>query len=803
MNAIFAAPTSLLLVACLAGAEVPVAAAAPNAAPAQDSASIAAPDIRAFADALFSRGLHRQAAAEYRRYLSVAPDAPDADGAAFRLGEALRLCGEREEAAKAYRLAAERPGSPWRSKALFKRASLFAELGRNDAAEEMYGELLESGPDPEVRELALHFRAAALESLGRASEAAAMLEEQLSAFPDGPMSSWGRLALGRVCGSPGPAFRPDRARELLRGLSDPSSNAEPRLAAEALFILGHCESAAERWAEAADAFEALRLRYPDDPRAPECLNAAARAAARAGRHVEAVALCDEALAATPPPQPGPARALRWLRATSLLELSRLEEAQAAFAALAADSGADTDAAARAAYQSALCAWKRGRWAEAATAVGPALRSREVRAEALWLLAEASAALADSAPDGGAEPAARAVESYRAIAAEFPDAPFAADALYRLGHRLMRGGAPADAAAAWVRLAESANAGALAPRARFAAASALAAAGRGSEALTQWQTLLRDFPDCDEAPEALFQEALEEMREERRVDAIRSFETLLRRFPDHARSAEAKFWRGEALRSGGDLRGAEASYRDALASSPNESVGRDARFALAAVLRETGRDEESAEIFAGLLDSGADAGRFPPGLLAWLSARQCADGDAARAADSARLLAQSGPTDEWKQTGWTLLGRAERQAGHPREAEEAFDKAHSIGVEGETAAEAALRLGELRLARGDAAGADAPLRAAVRLAAAPDKQGLRVRAYVALGRAALAAGNSDAAARYLLTVCMLYRDPEELPPVMLETIRLLEGLGRTEEARSLRETLRADYPGTPEAEAAAK
>ncbi|MBR1609272.1 MAG: hypothetical protein IJ678_06620, partial [Kiritimatiellae bacterium] len=103
-----------------------------------------------------------------------------------------------------------------------------------------------------------------------------------------------------------------------------------------------------------------------------------------------------------------------------------------------------------------------------------------------------------------------------------------------------------------------------------------------------------------------------------------------------------------------------------------------------------------------------------------------------------------------------------------------------------------------LARGDAAGADSAFRAAAERSGSQELSGTRIRAYVGLGRAALAAGSEEEAARYLLTVCRLYRDPDTLPPVLLETIRLLDGLGRADEAAELRSVLLSDYPGSEEA-----
>ena len=83
-------------------------------------------DRRAFADALFSRGLYRQAAVEYARFLDEFPKSADYALACFRLGESHRSAGDRVEALKAYKRAIDAPDSPWRGKAMFKRAALFA-----------------------------------------------------------------------------------------------------------------------------------------------------------------------------------------------------------------------------------------------------------------------------------------------------------------------------------------------------------------------------------------------------------------------------------------------------------------------------------------------------------------------------------------------------------------------------------------------------------------------------------------------------------------------------------------------------
>lgn len=757
------------------------AAAAADAAAARDAR--AEEDRRVFADGLFSRGLYAQAAAEYARFLEDFPSGADRDKVCFRLGEAHRLAGHRADAMRAYKRAADEPGSTVRHRALFQRASLFTETGDDDSAAELYTLLLDEKPEPAVRKLALYYRAAAFEGLGRAADARGDLDALLREFPSDEMASYGRLSLARILAAEGPVQDLDRSRALLHELS--AAPATPRLGAEALFLLGSAEYSAGAFAAAADAFQGLFEKYPSDPRSAEARLPAAWAFCKAGRAQQALSACDSALAADPAPDPAAAVELRYVRAQSLFSLARLDDARSAFEAVAEDpAAASTPFASRARYQAALSAYKAGDWAAAQKAVRPVLSDGELRAEALWLLAEASAA-------GGDEDSA--IDSYRRLASEFPASSYAPESLYRLGHRLQKRGDWADAAAVYHHLAEAYPKLPIAPAALFSSATCLARSGQGEKALVDWRTYLRDWPDDPGVPEALFQEALELVRLERRTEALSVLDDLLRRFPSHARKPDALFWKGELLRSAGEFGPAVAALRAALDAKPSDAIARDARFALAVSLQSDGKEDEAAALFQTLLDDRSAAARFTSGQFAWLAERQIERGDLPRAAATARRMAEAAETDEWRQTAWTLAGRAERAAGHAREAEECYRRACDLPVLTRYAPEATLRLAELLLARGDAEGAEPLFRLAVERCSEPDLQPQRIWAYIGLGHAALARGDKEAAARYLHTVCILYADPEILPPVLLETARLLDELGRADEAASLRASLRADYP----------
>ena len=210
-------------------------------------------------------------------------------------------------------------------------------------------------------------------------------------------------------------------------------------------------------------------------------------------------------------------------------------------------------------------------------------------------------------------------------------------------------------------------------------------------------------EADEAADAAAEGAAE---------ALSVLDDLLRRFPSHARKPDAPFWKGELLRSAGEFGPAVAALRAALDAKPSDAIARDARFALAVSLQSDGKEDEAAALFQTLLDDRSAAARFTSGQFAWLAERQIERGDLPRAAATARRMAEAAETDEWRQTAWTLAGRAERAAGHAREAEECYRRACDLPVLTRYAPEATLRLAELLLARGDAEGAEPLFRLAV-------------------------------------------------------------------------------------------
>lgn len=753
-----------------------LAAAATVGAAAEDA--LGAADRRLFADGLFSRGLHARAAAEYEALERDFPDQEDLDTVLFRWAESLRLSDRPEEAGRILlRIVKDRPDSPYRHRALFQRGAIAIAADHFEVAAELLGQLLGENPAPDLRESALYFRAEALAQSAQTEESVRLYTAFLEEFPDSALADYARLSLGRTLAARGTPEDAETARGLFRKTAlEPDT---PRLGAEALYLLAQCEFAQGRYKPSADAFVELARRFPADERTVATRLQAAWAAHRAGLHAETLDMAAQALPREDLPQRD-----EWLylKGASEYQLARYREAIATFAEFN-EPLRNSRYAGAAAFQTAVAHQRLG---ETALATEAALRvpaEDPLRQEVLWLLGECYATLQDSD---------RAVQYYRLLADEFPDAARVPEALYRLAHQLQQREAWTDAATAYLRLADQAPRHTLAPRALFASGYCLMRSGRSAEAVRDWDRLIRGYPGEETTHEARFRKGIEEIRMGRLDDARVTIEGFLRDHPDSPHCNEARFWHATLLQRKGDLPQAEQALRAVLAAAPPRDLEREATFLLGLVAQQAGRDTEAAQCFQQLLDDPL-CKRFTPKQLAWLSDHQFQQGAFEQAEQAARKLAEQAPDDGWRQAAWTLAGRAARERGDLPAAETAFRNAVNVPGETRYAAEAHLRLGEILLGGDQTAEAEAAFRQAARLAAAPDLQSIRILAHAGLGRALARKGDREAAARYLLGVCLLNRDATLLPPLLEETILLLRELKHPEEAETLLNDLLELYP----------
>ncbi len=743
-------------------------------------------DRRVFADGLFSREMYKLAAIEYARLLDEFPEGVDRDMLFFRLGEALRLSGDKASAVKAYLKVSQMKDAPFRHKALFKRAALFLEIGQPEAAVELFASLLTETLPTDIREMSLYYYGDSLSRTKHIADACKTFETVVKDYPNGEMAAFSKLSLGRLYAMPGEVANLARSRQLLADLI--SSPPTPRIGAEALFMTARVDFTANDFKAAAESFRQLELKYPDDLRVPESRLQAGWAYLNSGFYDNALKSCAAALDGSGSTQPPEAERVEYLyiRACAYFQLLRYDEAVKWYTETAT-AFPSSPFAAKSWYQVALSAYRNGKFGEAMTALIKVIADKDLREDALWLMAEAAA---------GKGEADASVQYYKMLVSEYPASAYAPDALYRLGHQLQLRKSWTDASVFFLRLAEQFPDSALAPKAIFASASSLSSAGQGAQALRDWEEFLKRFPNDSGVPEALYQKALEEVRVDRKMEALVTLDSLVSRFPQTPRLPDAQFWRGQLLREKGSLKDAEKAFRIALQSKPSDDVLRETRFSMAMVLQQDGQEDEAATIFQELINDPIRS-KFTPQQFAWLSEHQYYTNDFVNAEKTALILVEQTIDLSWKQVGWTLAGRARRACKMTAEAEAAFRSAVQIDVKSRYFAESTLRLAEVLLERGQNAEAEKYFGLAVERCAAPELQDMRIYAYTGLGHAALADGRKDEAVRYLMTVCLLYKNDTIIPGILVETIGLLDGMGRSEDAATLRGELTKTYPKSKE------
>lgn len=737
-------------------------------------------DRRAFADGLYSRGMYASAAVEYAELLKFYPQGQARDLLFFRMGEALRLSGRREQAAKAYLRASEVEGGAYRYRALFKRAAIFLEIQQPDAAAEMFDVLLKENLPKDIRELSLYYQGESLSQSGQGRKAVEAFEGLLKEFPQSEMADFAKLSLGRLYAEPGEGQNLVRSQGLLNEVANKPST--PRLGAEALFLMARLQFSKTQYKEAAATFQKLEAHYPSDIRVGESRLQAAWSYLNASLYDPALKTASLALEKSEALDAAHRVEFCYIRACALFQLLRYDDAVKAYRETV-DVNPQSVFAVKAYYQMALAAYKAGQFDQAMESLKPVLVDEGMRANGLWLMAEAAT---------GKGNADVAVQHYRLLVSEFPKSLYAPDALYRLGHQLQLREMWTEASTYFLKLVEQFPDSKLAPQALFASATSLSLAKQGRAALRDWEAYLKRYPQAEGVPEALYQKGLEEIRLDLQSDALTTLDTLLNRYPKSSRIADAQLWRGHLLVEKKNYKEAEVAFRAVLASNPSDDAKRQARFSLAMTLQQGERQDEAATLFQSLIDDPVRE-KFTPQQLAWLSEHQYTRKDYANAEKTAKILIEQTDDESWKQVAWTLVARCLRARDQFAEAEAAYRQAIAIPVKSRHYAEATLRLAELLFAREAYSEAETLYGQAVERCAAPELQTLRIHAYIGLGHAALKGGRKGSAIKYLMMVSLLYQDEELVPPVMLETIRLLTEENRLEEAAALKKDLLDTYP----------
>lgn len=723
------------------------------------------------ANQLVKRGLYTEAIGEYEAIRTAKGIARDE--VLFRLGEAYRSVKRPADALACYgELLATVPQSRYADYARLNRALLQTGAARQ---KELI-ELDRPGAADQLRAMALYY-------LGEIAEQAKRRDEAVGYYTRAAeISSTNEVA--RLARLKGAALRsasadPAERRQALGVYLDLAASKDIALVEEALYFAAMLSYREGRYAEAASLFRRLASEFSQSVRTMESRIYAAWANYLAGRYSESLEIAS------------PMRAERnedayYITAASLRLLERRSDALAA-------------------YDAALKTFPKGRyadteWFERLTVVA----STRDHAGVLAMMAERKDPPAQNAERawGFACESAIALTNfplaveYARLVAQNRTSPLAPNAVHRLAWLLEKTSDWGRAAVAYRGLAQSWPTNAIAAQALYQAGASEIKAGRPEQARADWTALLTRFPESPYACEALYARAMEEIRAKDFHAAERSLGERMKRFPSASRRSEAFYWWGIAARGAGDDQSAEQHFRDALAAEPTAAFEREIKLELAALLQKKGADQESAKLFAELLDTKA-VDRLSPSDLAWVAESMLAVTNWSSALKAAQVIEARKIDAAWTQIGAFLAGSAHEALEERDAALAAYARALATGAQTVSGAKAALALGRLEMGGGQFDEAKAHLSDAVERSHSQELLHIRMQAYACLAKNEEERGDLSAALGYHMLVGTLFDNPEIVPQSLRKASDILRTQGKVKEADALAAELNKRYPAAAE------
>lgn len=743
-------------------------------------AAMAAGDRLVFADGLWRRGLHAQAAAEYEALLKEKPEGDAAADIRFRLAECYEAMGQNDRARALYKEAAEGSEGERRFAAQLRLAAAFLEAGQSKEAQPLLEALATGKASQSLRDAAAYRLGVCYEALGRGKDAATLY--RLLADKGGDYAAFARLRLADGLGKEGKTKEALALCDAL--LADAAAKDRHTAAGTLAFGLAY---GAQDFAAAAAYARKLGAKPLGESR---LLLPAAWAAAKAGSPADARAW----LAAEKLRSPSPTEDRLWLEGNVA-------------AALGDDLGACT------AYERILSEFPEGQRAAGAAEAMLALRAKAGDPKAFlghaarvarWLTPEARLTLAPFMLDAAVQVRDRkAAAEAAALLADKGEPRQAAEAAYRLAWLLREMGDPAAAGEAWLAAAERWPDTPTAGRAAYAAAYAFRQANLPDRADAALRLALASG-DAAVVPDALLLKARGQLAENDAAGAATTLDEYLTRFPEGPAAAEAAYLRGLVFFNAKDFAAAEARLGQALAFGQTEGKGpaplpharrTDAALRRAQSLHALGRGDEAAALLQPLLGL-KDAEALDPAYLRWLADFRLERKEWAEAEAAAKALAARAKVPADRVLAQTLLGRAAEGQGQAATALAAYEAALAAAQE-PTAhdAVAALGVGRLRAAEGahDKAREAFALAADRADAATAEGRALRAQALTGQAVACAALGLQDEALRADMALIIFFDDATQVPAAFRRAIANLEAQGRTNEAKTLRDEFAQRYP----------
>lgn len=702
-----------------------------------------------FANGLFQRGFHEEAAEEYQKYLAEYPQGDQAATAQYRLGESLFALKRHDAALAALTAALAAPGlaGEMRERAALRKGEALYFLKKYDLAQTALEALAGEDSAEGIRAEALYFLGKVQFDAKNPEAALKTLRTLADTLPDSHFAPFARYQLGFVYLG---LDRPEDAASEFSAVA--ASAAGESLRMESRFRAAEIYDKMGWFDAAAGAYDQLKQGFPGSDYARRADYGLAWALYHAGDYARAAEAAKTFLAANPDASEAPG--MMYLQANALQQQGAFDQAIGLYEAIRSKHP-KTDFAGRSLYKIGWAQYLKGDAAAAKATIGAYLSDAHdspLRGDAAFLRGNILL---------GEGNLAEACQEFQLVAEKYPQSEFAAEALYKSGECLAKLGRDDEAVAVFETFAQRYPDHALTEQAILRAGDAEFFGAAFGDAVAKYTQILEGTPSPQVEQETLYRLALTYHNMTDYVASGKTFQKLLEKYPASTYASEAHFRVGDyLLKEANDAVKAIEHFQAAYDTAADPGLKGKALRGLA-LARYEGKDlDGAADLFLQLMRE-YPAVTLNETTYAWVGQRLFDQGRFAEAVAGFEALLQGNPSYPNPERVVFKIAEAQEQAGQAEAARASFQRVKETAPASTLAIEATYRIGRLLEARKEM---DQAL-AMYEQAANANVSDAAARARFRIGEIHEERGEHDEAARSFMRVAILFLH-EELSPESL-------------------------------------
>ena len=723
------------------------------------------------ADGLYARGLYDLALVEYQKLILGEPQPSNLDVLYYRAGECASRTGKGIRAEEYFEEAVRIGGrSVAAQRSQYRLADRAYRNGNIEEAAKQLRDLQQEDLDPSIEVPVLFTYARILESRKQNAEALEIYEDLLQEYPEDSLSVYAALRVAALSSSGEDVKRASYQKALE---NPPTRDFE----IEALWGLAGLERRVKNYPEAATLYWRLWTKFPDSTRVRGSMIHLAWAQLQAGEFKKAQELSRQTSEARKAPD---ADTWLYLDAVSYEQLGDSEAAIQSFETLLEDYP-DSRFRSVAVYETA------GNYAAKGEHTKVLAYSKELQqipgreAEGLWLLAESAR---------GAGETRQALQTYTRIAHQFPDHEKAPDALYFKAQLLVNTGDAEDAAQALSDFRKQYPEDPRSLQALEQAGDLLVKSGQLNAGLEKWVEVLDSSEESDVDME--FKTAMLEIRLEHFAKAQQRLEELLAEDLSPSERANSTYWLGVLLDRQGENEAAQQALEAAISEDLKAEWRDAARMRLGQSFIRSDQPEKALDTFRPFLGT-AEESELSDSLLLWLLPAAVSRENPKVAIDLSKAMTNEMRKPATRELGYYALAEAESRMGNPEKAVKAWEKGLAFDSGTLEAAEAHLKFADFLLEQENYPKSFTHYSEASRLASSLEEERYQALGIMGSGRVRMAQKNWPDAARYFMSVAVLYEDPVLSPEALRSAETAFRNAGQTANADAARKERETRYP----------